>query len=497
MLLISLLFVLAGCSGKMGHGVVLWSIPEQNLYDGDIVPVYAKSNISKVYIIGIPDSKQKLEVPLWQISVPESKRKAHKTASYYAEYRRQYARAAIDGLPIRAEPVNTANQVYRLRLNEMIKILYKGEGQAVMVGKKPLEGEWLRVMTADGSRGWCFSYNLRLFDETKADAGTVETAEEKDELWERISAKRWVPDFYKDIIDSGKIDIARFNPGYGFDTGTESGFISISLAGLSISEEFRGSEKTGFNMYALKDTSFTITVQSPDAITVQYVGKDGLPSAYNFISLEKSGIPQFLALNRQSSTALSPQTILPSDKENFTPAADTEGTIAEGSAAAGTSFGASPDTAGEQNKEKPASEYVKELIAYERKRRVKQYQALSAHDPVFVSSNYGILNLKEDGGFTWSGFRLLHNSGILPQSLRVSDSGRGNAAVKYFIAGELESRFDGVLTFSFTGTDTEVNFLYKIEETGLRLENIAAGSIKKSTVTAGSSNPLVLFFAKR
>ena len=122
----SLLFVFAGCSGKMGYGVVLWSIPEQNLYDGEIVPVYAKSNISKVYIIGLPDSKQKFEVPLWQISAPESKRKAHKTASYYAEYRRQYARAAVDGLPIRAEPVNTANQVYRLRLNEMIKILYKG-----------------------------------------------------------------------------------------------------------------------------------------------------------------------------------------------------------------------------------------------------------------------------------------------------------------------------------------------------------------------------------
>ena len=116
----------------MGYGVVLWSIPEHGLFDGTVVPVYVRSNIGKVYIIGIPGSKQKIEVPLWRITDPESKGKALKTAQRLAEYRRQYAVAALDGLPIRTEPVNTAKQVYRLRLNEVIKVLYKGEGQAVM-----------------------------------------------------------------------------------------------------------------------------------------------------------------------------------------------------------------------------------------------------------------------------------------------------------------------------------------------------------------------------
>lgn len=470
MLLISLLCLFAGCSGKMGYGVVLWSIPEQNLSDGDIVPVYAKSNISKVYIIGIPDSKQKLEVPLWQISIPESKRKAQKTASYYAEYRRQYARAALDGLPIRAEPVNTANQIYRLRLNEMIKILYKGEGQAVMVGKNPLEGEWLRVMTADGSRGWCFSYNLRLFDETKAGSDTGEIIEEKDALLEQVLAKQWVPDFYKGIIDSGKIDLARINAGYGFDTGAESGIISISLDGLSITEEFRGAEKTGINIYSFKETPITMTVQSEDAIVVQHVGKDGLPSSYGFVSLEKSGIPQFLSLNRLSENLLASEDGVP-----LAPA----------------------DTESEEDGEKTAAEWINELIAYEKERRLKQYLVLSSHGSVFSSSNYGVLTLKEDGTFTWTGFRLLSNSGILPSSLRTADAGRGKVAIKYFIAGELESQFDGVLTFSFNGSDTDVHFLYKMEETGLRLENTAPGSLKKGTISARNSNPLVLFFAKR
>ena len=51
---------------------------------------------------------------------------------------------------MRAEPVNTSKQVYRLRQDEIVKILFKGQGQAPMSGKKALEGDWLRVLTKDG-----------------------------------------------------------------------------------------------------------------------------------------------------------------------------------------------------------------------------------------------------------------------------------------------------------------------------------------------------------
>ncbi|HIW37271.1 MAG TPA: SH3 domain-containing protein, partial [Candidatus Treponema faecavium] len=39
------------CSKLMGYSVVLWTDPEKNLSDGDIVPVYIKSNISQTYVI--------------------------------------------------------------------------------------------------------------------------------------------------------------------------------------------------------------------------------------------------------------------------------------------------------------------------------------------------------------------------------------------------------------------------------------------------------------
>ena len=163
--LLCAIFSFSSCSRLMGYSVVLWSLPEQNLTDGMIVPVYIKSNITHTYVIGIPETDQKCEVPLWQISEPASKKDVKELAEKYIDYQRKYAKVKLDGLPIRYEPVNTARQVYRLREGEVLKVLYKGQGSAVMSGKTALEGDWLRVLTNDGTAGWCFSYNLNVFDE--------------------------------------------------------------------------------------------------------------------------------------------------------------------------------------------------------------------------------------------------------------------------------------------------------------------------------------------
>ena len=80
------IFSFSSCSRLMGYSVVLWSVPEQNLTDGMIVPVYIKSNITHTYVIGIPETDQKCEVPLWQISEPTSKKDVKELSEKYAEY---------------------------------------------------------------------------------------------------------------------------------------------------------------------------------------------------------------------------------------------------------------------------------------------------------------------------------------------------------------------------------------------------------------------------
>ena len=79
--------LLSSCSGIIGYGVLLWNDNEHKISDGTVVPVYLKSNISKVYVIALPDTKEKVEVPLWQLSAPEKKSRANKLAAKYAEYK--------------------------------------------------------------------------------------------------------------------------------------------------------------------------------------------------------------------------------------------------------------------------------------------------------------------------------------------------------------------------------------------------------------------------
>ena len=117
-------FQFVACNDIMGYSVLLWNEPEYKLQDGDIVPVYIRSNISSVYVVGVTDEEgeKKIELPLWQLTEPVSKRKVEQSKAKYAEYAHNYAFVKLDGLPCRAEPVNTAKQVYRLRKGEIIKI---------------------------------------------------------------------------------------------------------------------------------------------------------------------------------------------------------------------------------------------------------------------------------------------------------------------------------------------------------------------------------------
>lgn len=336
---------MTSCSGIIGYSVLLWNDNEHKLSDGTVVPVYLKSNISKVYVIGLPDSKDKIEVPIWQLSDPEKKSKAIKRAEKYSEYKNTYAKSAIDGLPIRMDKVNTSKQVYRLRKNETVKTLYKGKGVAPQNGGVPLEGEWLHVLTSNGTEGWCFSYNLRLF-EMKADSVASQNStvaeieeEEEDTLIDEILNTAWYPDFYSTMISRKQIDLEYFNTTYKFNTGYSSGTISIVLPEFEISFPYNGTTKTDDREYVFNDTSLELTVRNKKSIVVKYTDDRGMPRSFNFTSL------------------------------------------------------------GEKN--------IEQIIGDELERRQNEYKKISSSGPDFRSGNYGKISFNEGNRFSWSGFNRL------------------------------------------------------------------------------------------
>ena len=93
---------------------------------------------------------------------------------------------------------------------------------------------------------------------------------------------------------------------------------------------------------------------------------------------------------------------------------------------------------------------------------------------------------------TWSNYRLLQPGIISNKAL-----GSVTVTLDYFIAGSLKSSYDGVITMHFMGMEDGVNFLYKLTDKGLRLEDASKAPVKDGVVTARSASPTILFFEKK
>lgn len=419
---------LTSCKEKiMGYSVVLWNIDisEHQIPSGEVVPVYVKSNISHVYIIGTDDGL-KIEVPLWQLTEPVKKAQIDVLKAKYSDMADTYASVKLDGLPSRAEPVNTAKQVYRLRKGEIIKILYKGKGAAPMAGKNALEGDWYKILMSDGTQGWCFSYNLAMFQMDKSGnvIGGESLVEEDttDSRFEGILNKNWYPEYYKTLVSSDNIDLSRLFVNTKFVIDSENEKSSLNYQTIHENWKYEGYTKTNDNEFTLKNIPVVITYKKSDFIVLRYTGENGKPQDINLVTIDVD---------------------------------------------------------------------LQEVIAAEKERRNETYKKICDYGPLFSSQSYGKLTLSEDGTFKWTNFKLL-----VPSIIPAGTKNAGTATIKYNVAKSLQSNYDGVITFKFDGSNEEINFLYKIDSKGLRLEDTSGAAFNGNQIASRGSSPVIIYFTK-
>lgn len=277
------------CSRYEGYGVMNWSVPELDLYAGDVVPVCIRSNISNLYVIELPSSGHgRQEIPLWQLSLYPSRARAERAAEEGQEFRHLYASVKTDGLPVREEPDNTARQVYRLRRNEVLKITGTGEGVDVYAGNSPLEGQWYTVMTEDGTQGWCFSYNLTVFDEREGApvSGGETSGPEEDATLQYILSRTWYPSYYRAMLESHTVDISRINPAWGFFPGPDSRIARIEEEEGAVSFPYTGISADGAGTYRFDGSSLSVELRRGGTLAVQFTDEFGMPAARYFAALD-------------------------------------------------------------------------------------------------------------------------------------------------------------------------------------------------------------------
>ncbi|MDR2476448.1 MAG: SH3 domain-containing protein [Treponema sp.] len=425
------LLLLTACS-RLGWGVLLWAAEDPDIPSGAVLPVYIRSNIDKVWVVGVPKAYQnskdalgKIEVPLPRFELVGSKRKAKKWAAEFAPYAHVYAENLQDGLPIREYSDNGARRVYRLRAGEIIKIISMAEGiPAISASGEPLPGEWYKVLTQDGSTGFCFSYRLKLFDHYGGPLALAPAAEEDaaDPDLDMLLAKVWSPESYALMVNSRRINLDELSRHWQFDPGQDTGAAHIYLPGLDRSFPYTAIRPDGERTWRFEGGNLQMALRSDTSLAVQFTEANG-------------GIRTLLF------TAL------------------------------------------------PAA--VDDLIMQESARREGLYQAIYAQGPVFTSSNYGTIIFDENGGFAWRGFDLL-----VPQVIPDGVEGGGRVSMDLFLGPSLEDRYNGAFTLHFNGGGpaAQVHFLYTLDNQGFRLEAAPESSMEGVTLTRRAASPLVLYF---
>lgn len=281
------------CSDYLGYGVVIWK--GEGIEVGDIVKVYAKSDASKTYIISSLDSENKKEVPMWKILLRKNKKEIERLEAKLENLQFMYAASTFDGLPIRVYPDNLSKQVYRLKENQVVKLLWEGDGIPVMRGEQKVEGAWYEVMTDEGIQGWCFSHYLDIYDGRVGRKGgkksTVGIMVEKEEeenredsaLTNALSAT-WVPEYYRRMLVNRTVDLDRISSSYGFFPGVDTNVARINLPTIQRTFPYSSIKKER-DKYRFSPSPLSLYIRNVDVITVEFTDESGTRLYENFVTL--------------------------------------------------------------------------------------------------------------------------------------------------------------------------------------------------------------------
>lgn len=447
---------LSSCTRKLGWGVVLWSSTEGPLPAGTIVPVYIKSNIQSVYVVGVPKSGEKVELPLWQVVFSRTKSKARSRVEAFGNNLSLYMIAARDGVPLRTETTNNAKRVYRLREGEAVKVLRKVKGEAVRTGDENLAGDWYEVLAEGGVVGYVFSYAMRIYDETKEGppilASAVPLSMANVGL---VFSRSWKPLYFQEMIDDERIDLDLFALYYGLYTDATRRQIRIELPGVSEIFNYSSIAEAG-GYFSFVDTPLRIKVASDRRIDVVWTDSSAL------------------SLGEPDVDKASPE------------APATESAIAK--------VPATPSAGGSGGR---ASFVVlsTEPRAIIQAEELRQQRALEA----FVGAMGGswtasrrapdgsdvavTLSVAKSRRFTWSGREAL-SPGFLPQAAVAGPN--GNVAFRLYLAPALAKAWDGAFSLVFDppaegGKPARVDLLYKKTESGMSIVPALLGEAGSGT----------------
>ena len=275
-----LLLFLTSCKPKpIGYGVFLWGEEETSLIEGQVYPIYRESNLRDTYS-PFPDDNMEREVPRWRMDLFPTWEEAEAFAAAYLPLMQTFGNTKITGAAIREKPDPESTRLYKLRKGQSVKIIEQLPEAVEIAGK---EGHWFRVVTADGTMGFCFGSNFDIYDSQSPSTGEdpLLTAP----ILENFLTKPFRPEEFAAMALENRIDLHRFSVNQGTFPRRDEKIIKLVTAEETLTFPFDEITKLEENRFVLGGT-LELRVITPDKVALLYENK-GRRISEIYVALEE------------------------------------------------------------------------------------------------------------------------------------------------------------------------------------------------------------------
>jgi hypothetical protein len=273
--LAALVLSLLACGPRpVSYGVMLWGEQKGPAASGAVVGILKVSEADNTAIIAVPGERKPREYPMGRIRAFPRKADAAAFSHSYGALLATWAfcqKQDPPPLPIRTNPRQDGQVTYRLKPGQLIKVTGRSAAKEAI---RPYEDYWYEVVTEDGYAGFCFGHYLKTFEAADDPAAEARRLMSQDETLDRIMGSTWRPDWFRDSIGSGSIDLGRFREDVGlFPIPSEKTF-HLVLPQYSIDFRYDRVERAAQGTYVAAGSSLRITVLDDERVSITYRYKD-------------------------------------------------------------------------------------------------------------------------------------------------------------------------------------------------------------------------------
>lgn len=291
-LLLSL--TLGSCGPRaIAWGVLLWGDLAGPFATGSVVAITRDSQISGTYLVAVKGERETREFVKGRVRRFARAAEAAAAAEALAPWRTTWAFSRKEDpppLPVRETADTGAKTVYRLPFGQLLKVVGRSPERVTV---DPYTDYWYEVVTEDGYAGWCFGHYLKVFTVDGDPALERDRLLSEDETLARILGTVWRPDYFRAMINEGRIDLGAFREDVGLFPDPEHRVFRLVLTRETREFPYQRIERSGAGTYTAVGPDLRITVLDEERISVSY--RDGERTAGGLYAVLDRDVAEVIA----------------------------------------------------------------------------------------------------------------------------------------------------------------------------------------------------------